>query len=80
MASSKAHRAPSSIWSSGLHMEPSVYGLIRCDECNVSDTRLSGFQRRSCSCLAAMTTNDGQSNRATKDHGMPKPATDGRIE
>jgi hypothetical protein len=28
IAFSKANRAPSSIWSSGLHMEPSVYGLI----------------------------------------------------
>jgi hypothetical protein len=28
IAFSKANRAPSSIWSPELHMEPSVYGLI----------------------------------------------------
>jgi hypothetical protein len=28
MTFSKANRAPSFIWSFGIHMEPSVYGLV----------------------------------------------------
>jgi hypothetical protein len=52
MAFSKANGAPSSIWSSGLHMQPSVYGriIICIILCNIPTDMTASSKTTRCCC------------------------------